>query len=228
MESNPNVFDLDSSRTGGGRANNWHTDVTFVERPPAFSVLRSVKIPESGGDTVWANTAAAYTNLTPELREFAERLWATHSNDFDYAQLGDDGGKAAADRKAYQEIFSSTQYETVHPVVRVHPETDERTLLLGGFVRTFRGFGKTESNTIYRLFQDRVTGLENTVRWRWTEGDVVIWDNRATQHYAVADYGTKPRIVRRVTIAGDIPVSVEGRPSESRSGNATAYYQEAA
>jgi taurine dioxygenase len=227
FETNAHVLDLDSSRTGGGRANNWHTDVTFVHRPPSFSVLRSVVIPPSGGDTVWANTATAYADLPAELRELADRLWAVHSNDFDYAALGDDLDANNDARAQYQAVFSSVAHETVHPVVRVHPETGERALLLGGFVRNFRGFGKTESNTIYRLFQDRITGLENSVRWNWTAGDVVIWDNRATQHYAVADYGDQPRIVRRVTIAGEVPISVDGQSSESRSGDAAAYYEAA-
>lgn len=218
------VLDLDSERSGGGRANNWHTDVTFVQRPPSFSVLRSVKIPEYGGDTVWANTVTAYENLAPEIRDLADRLWAVHSNEFDYGKVGlaSDGTVDEA-KAAYAAVFASTVYETIHPVVRVHPETGERALLLGGFARQILGYPSTESATLLRLLQDQVTKLENTVRWQWEEGDVVIWDNRATQHYALADYGDLPRIVRRITVIGEVPVSIDGRPSQSKQGDASHY-----
>ena len=93
----------------------------------------------------------------------------------------------------YREEFVSDYYETEHPVVRVHPETGRRVLLLGHFVKRFVGLGATESSTLFNLFQARVTKLENTVRWNWEPGDVAIWDNRATQHYAVADYDDQYR-----------------------------------
>ncbi|MDX6344357.1 MAG: alkyl sulfatase [Trebonia sp.] len=139
-EGAPNVFELDA-QAGGGKANSWHTDVTFVDRPPAISVLRAITLPPYGGDTCWANTAGAYESLSPALRAFAEQLWALHSNDYDYgAQSG--GGvaeKSATDRKHHDEVFKSTIYQTEHPLVRVHPETGERALLLGHFVRRILG-----------------------------------------------------------------------------------------
>ena len=222
LEGNNLVLDLDSAR--GGRANNWHTDVTFVDRPPAFSVLRSVRIPAYGGDTVWANTAAAYTDLPGELRDLADQLWALHTNAFDYARLPVDRyGTTDPARAAYAEVFTSIEYETLHPVVRVHPETGERSLLLGGFARQIAGLSGTESAALIGLLQERITRLENTVRWSWREGDVVIWDNRATQHYAIADYGDQARIVRRITVTGDVPVGVDGRHSISRKGDSSHY-----
>jgi taurine dioxygenase len=226
-QNNPHVLDLDSVKSGGGHANYWHTDVTFVDQPPAFSVLRSVVIPEYGGDTVWANTARAYRNLPAELRSLADALWAVHGNEFDFAAPGASETVRKA-VEAYHEVFVSETFETLHPVVRVHPETEERTLLLGNFVRQFRNFGKTESAAILRLFQDRITALENTVRWHWREADVVVWDNRATQHYAVADYGDLERIVRRVTVAGEVPVAIDGTPSAWIRGDASKYYRQAA
>lgn len=102
-------------------------------------------------------------------------------------------------------------------MVRVHPETGERSLLLGNFVQRFVGLSKRDSAVLYDLFQSYVTAPENTVRWRWTTGDVVIWDNRSTQHYAVNDYGDQHRVVRRATVDGDVPVGVDGRRSVSRS-----------
>jgi alpha-ketoglutarate-dependent taurine dioxygenase len=113
-------------------------------------------------------------------------------------------------------VFTSTVYETEHPVVRVHPATGEHTLVLGHFVRRFLGLSANESAQLFATLQAYVTRPENTVRWQWRAGDVAIWDNRATQHYAVNDYGDQRRVVRRATIAGDIPVGLDGRHSVTR------------
>ncbi|GIP44375.1 hypothetical protein J45TS6_28340 [Paenibacillus sp. J45TS6] len=204
------VLELDSAH--GGRANAWHTDVTFVEAYPKASILRSVVIPPAGGDTVWANTAAAYEDLSPELKELAGSLRAIHSNAFDYvAPAQQEVAREQTQRKNH--VFASTVYQTEHPVVRVHPETGERHLLLGQFVRRISGLRTADSDRIINILQEHVTRLENTVRWSWAVGDVVVWDNRATQHYAINDYGDEHRVVRRVTIAGDIPIGTDGRRS---------------
>ncbi|WP_042879909.1 TauD/TfdA dioxygenase family protein [Cupriavidus necator] len=203
------LLELDSEH--GGRANSWHTDVTFDLAYPAVSVLRAVTIPAAGGDTVWANTAAAYQDLPEPLRELADKLWALHTNDYDYAASHVNANSASL--KRYRELFTSALYETEHPVVRVHPETGERTLVLGHFVRKLLGYSATDSAHLVSVLQGHVHRLENTVRWRWRSGDVTIWDNRATQHYAINDYGNAHRVVRRATVAGDVPVSVDGRRS---------------
>ncbi|WP_313200917.1 TauD/TfdA family dioxygenase [Pseudomonas sp.] len=197
----------------GQRANSWHTDVTFVEAYPKASILRSVVAPASGGDTVWANTAAAYQELPEPLRELADKLWAVHSNEYDYASVKPDVDPAKLER--YRKVFTSTVYETEHPVVRVHPISGERALQLGHFVKRIKGYSLVDSQHLFALLQGHVTRLENTVRWRWQAGDVAIWDNRATQHYAVDDYGTQPRVVRRVTLAGEVPVGVDGQLSRT-------------
>ena len=108
-------------------------------------------------------------------------------------------------------------------VVRVHPETGRRVLLLGQFVKRFVGLGATESAALFDLLQARVTKLENTIRWNWAPGDLAIWDNRATQHYAVADYDDQFRMLHRVTLAGDIPVDVGGVRSRVIVGDASQY-----
>jgi taurine dioxygenase len=105
----------------------------------------------------------------------------------------------------------------------VHPETRERSLLLGHFVKRFVGLSSSESSAVFQLLQNRVTRLENTVRWSWRPGDVAMWDNRATQHYAVADFDNHPREVRRVTVAGAVPVSIDGRESRVLLGDSDAY-----
>jgi taurine dioxygenase len=110
-------------------------------------------------------------------------------------------------------------------VVRVHPETGEPTLLLGHFVRSFVGLSTADFADLFALLQRHVTRLENTVRWTWRDGDVAIWDNRATQHYAVADYDDRPRLLHRITVAGGIPVGLRGDTSVVRKGDASHYSQ---
>lgn len=195
----------------GGAADQWHTDVTFVPAYPLASILRGIQIPEAGGDTVWANTATAYDELSPELKELANALRAVHTNVYDYAGFSPDKDPEAF--KKYQEVFASTKYETEHPVVRVHPVTGERTLLLGGFVQRIQGYSREDSKLLIDLLQGHVTRIENTVRWSWQAGDVAIWDNRATQHRAVSDFGKVTRVLHRTTVDGDIPVGVDGRAS---------------
>jgi alpha-ketoglutarate-dependent sulfate ester dioxygenase len=218
------VFELDA-QAGGGKANAWHTDVTFVDRPPAISVLRAITLPPYGGDTAWANTVAAYESLSPALRSLAEGLWALHSNDYDYAARSGGGVQAKSDKdqRHFREVFTSTVYQTEHPVVRVHPETGERSLLLGQFVRRILGVSASDSRYLFDLFQQHVTRLENTVRWHWTPGDLAMWDNRATQHYAIDDYGDLPRTMHRVTVSGDHAISVDGQTSRAVSGDSAAY-----
>lgn len=209
------LLELDSKN--GTRANSWHTDVTFVEAYPKISILRGVVIPPAGGDTVWANTVEAYERLPAPLRTLADSLRAIHTNTYDYAAHRSTPSTDA--ELAYREQFVSTVYETEHPVVRVHPETGERSLVLGHFVQRFVGLSQSDSDRLKALFHDHITRLENTVRWRWTQGDVAIWDNRATQHYAVADYDESVRrVVRRATVHGDVPVGIDGQRSRALRG----------
>jgi taurine dioxygenase len=209
----------------GMAANSWHTDVTFVDRIPAISILRAVTIPAYGGSTNWANTVAAYESLPAPLKALVDALWAVHTNDYDYAATSEDPEKDLDDRSRVfsRAQFTSIPFETEHPVVRVHPETGERALVLGHFVKKFVGLNSAESAALFNLLQARVTKLENTVRWSWEQGDVAMWDNRATQHYAVADFDDQRREVRRITVAGDVPVSVDGRRSVIRQGDAEGF-----
>jgi alpha-ketoglutarate-dependent sulfate ester dioxygenase len=206
------------------KANSWHTDVTFVDRIPKASLLRAVTLPEYGGTTTWASTEIAYDQLPPPLRALTENLWAVHTNQFDYAgSYYEDEDNLADEERAYREEFVSEYYETEHPVVRVHPETGRRVLLLGHFIKRFVGLGATESAALFQLLQHRVIKLENTIRWSWLPGDLAIWDNRATQHYAVADYDDQYRRLSRITLAGDVPVDVHGTPSRVIAGDASHY-----
>ncbi|KAA1011762.1 TauD/TfdA family dioxygenase [Paraburkholderia panacisoli] len=231
------LFELDASK-GGGRADSWHTDVTFIDAFPKISILRGVKIPAYGGDTVWANTAVAYERLPDDLKRLADSLWAVHTNDYDYGAeriAGTDSQSAEVRLAHHQNVFVSTVYEAEHPIVHVHPVSGEKALLLGHFIKRIVGLSSSESARIFEILQNRVIRLENTVRWQWRQNDVVIWDNRATQHYAVNDYGTQERLVRRVTVAGERAISVDGhhsrtlrRPEQQPQAQSQAGLQQAA
>ena len=212
------LMELDGTR--GQRANSRHTDVTFVDAYPKASILRSVLAPASGGDTVWANTVAAYEGLPEPLRQLAEQLWAVHGNDYDYAENFRQNAASqteTAGRASYRKVFTRKTIESEQPLVHVHPETGEKALLLGHFAKKLSGYSTHDSQRLIEILTGHILRLENTVRWRWTEGDVAVWDNRATQHYAVDDYGTQKRVVRRVTIQGEIPTAIDGSRSRSRS-----------
>jgi alpha-ketoglutarate-dependent sulfate ester dioxygenase len=215
------ILPIDSEQ---GKANSWHTDVTFVDRPPALSLLRAITLPPYGGSTVWANTAEAYRRLPPALQALASELRAVHSNLYDYvADRPPQLGGLDVKEEDYREEFRHLEFETEHPVVRIHPETGEPSLLLGHFVRSFTGLSSFDSRDLFTVLQRNVTRLENTVRWQWSLGDLAIWDNRSTQHYAVADYDDLPRRLHRVTVAGSIPVGIRGDTSVPRKGDASDY-----
>jgi alkyl sulfatase len=219
------VHDVDGGRS---RATVWHTDGTLTLRPHAMTILRSMVLPPYGGDTAWANTASAYQRMGPDWQQVADGLRAVHTNNMAAAkQLGAlaaarageaDKAPAGASEQRFQEdprqavgVKAKHLYETEHPVVRVHPETGERSLLLGAFAKTI--VGRDDSDSLMNVFQAYITALDNSIRWQWKVGDVAMWDNRATQHCAIADYGSHKRIMHRVTVLGDVPVGIDGRPS---------------
>jgi alpha-ketoglutarate-dependent sulfate ester dioxygenase len=200
-----------------GKANRWHTDVTFAANYPAASILRAVTLPSYGGSTLWASTVAAYNELPDPLKRLAENLWAVHSNRYDYV-TAESQASMTDNERAFRQVFEKPDFRTEHPVVRVHPETGERSLLAGDFVRNFVDLDSHVSNALLELLQRRITEPENTIRWNWEAGDVAIWDNRATQHRAVDDYDNQPRLMHRVTLMGDVPVNVHGERSRVLGG----------
>lgn len=223
VDGQPNVLPVDGEE--GLRANRWHTDVTFVRTPPKASTLRGLVVPPYGGNTLIANTVAAYEELPRQLREFADRLWAVHTNAYDYVRPEQADPDAAAERR---KVFTSRVYRTAHPVVRVHPESGERGLFIGGFAQSVVGLSASESRDVLRILQAYVTRPENVVRVTWSPGDLVLFDNRATQHYAPDDYGDEPRLLHRVTVAGDVPVGVDGTASHVLEGDDAGHYTPAA
>jgi len=222
------LLELDSKE--GYAASSWHTDVTFVDAYPKASILRALTIPEAGGDTQWANGETAYEGLPEVLRQLVNNLWATHTNLYDYAsilQSAPDGESAAKRIKEHRNVFASTVYETEHPVVRVHPVSGQRSLLLGHFVKQFVGLNAADSARLFQTLQDHITKPENVVRWRWREGDVAIWDNQSTQHRATADFGLQRRTLRRATISGEVPVGIDGRRSRTVRKEKAVQYEPA-
>ncbi len=188
------------------KANSWHTDVTFVDRIPKASLLRAVALPEYGGTTVWANTRTAYEQLPPALRALTENLWAVHTNTYDYAADYDGRHEQVADTvRAHREEFESTYFETEHPVVRVHPETGERVLLLGHFVKRFVGLGATEVDRPVRpaAGADHQAGehrsLELGSQATWPSGTTAPPSTTRSPITTTSSAGSS-----RVTLAGDI------------------------
>jgi taurine dioxygenase len=209
------LFQLDSYH--GGKASSWHSDSTYVRDYPWATVLRAVALPATGGDTLWANMVSGYASLPQPLRDFAERNRAVHCNAFDYTVMRPDA--SASEIEKMREASLHTIFEAEHPIVRVIPETGERAIVLGHFFKRITGLNDADSQMLYALLQQHVLRPENIVRWTWQPGDVVIWDNRATQHYAVDDY-EEHRVMRRITLAGDTPVSIDGQPSRQTRGGA--------
>ena len=209
VQGEENVLPVDSEN---GSANNWHTDVTFVVNPLQASTLRSIDLPAYGGETLIATSAGAYRDLPAELRNFADTLWAVHTNDYDYSAPKNLEHANAEERR---KEFTRLKFETAHPVVRVHPLTGERGLFIGGFAQRLRivGLSNTESRDIIRLLQADITRPENVVRVDCEPNQLVLFDNRITQHYAPDNYDNQPRKLNRATIAGDFPVGLDGKPS---------------
>lgn len=140
----------------------------------------------------------------------ADRFWVIHSNAFDYTAMRPDDTPEQIEKMKRASLHTS--FEAEHPMVRVLPATEERAIVLGHFFKSFVGLNQSESTHLYAIFQEHLTRPENSVRWNWSVGDVAILDNRATQHYALDDY-THRRIMRRVTLAGEVPISIDGRYS---------------
>jgi taurine dioxygenase len=205
----PEILEQDGAK--GGKNARWHTDVTFVVDPPAASVLVNDATPVSGGDTMFADTRAAYERLAAPVKLMCDSLQAVHRIS-PLAYWGEPFDSALNRADAQQLLDDSLKVAPViHPVVRVHPTTGRPNLFVNpGFTSHIVGLSRIESDGVLDMLYEHMTQPEFVLRHRWREGDVVIWDNRATMHYAVDDYGNTERRVRRVTIRGPVPVGPTG------------------
>ena len=198
----PEIYVIDSG--DGGKSPVWHTDVTFTRTPPLGSVLRAVSLPQTGGDTCWTDLEAAYLTLSPSLRDLADRLTAVHDGRADFEEYLRD--RRGGEGNLWEGERVRSLDPVAHPVVRVHPETGRRSLFVNpGFTTHIRDVTATESRALLEVFFAAIGRPEHSMRHRWRAGDVVVWDNRATAHLAVDDYGDAHRVMHRITIRGDRP-----------------------
>jgi taurine dioxygenase len=168
----------------------WHSDTTHAERPPSLTILLARIIPPFGGDTMWANAYSAYEGLSDGLKETLAPLRAVHQ-----------GTALAADAGLDAEAVKS-----VHPVIRTHPETGRKALFVNGnYVVNFEGWSVEDSAPLLSYLYRQFEKPEYQYRHHWQEGDLVMWDNRSTQHSVVGDTAGAERVLHRITIRGDVP-----------------------
>jgi taurine dioxygenase len=199
------VLDYDATRPPYVTKEMWHTDFTGRERPTMGSVLYALEVPESGGDTIWVSLAAAYDALSDRMKHYLDGMRAEHQT---VKAFGDDirGNlwKDSAGKQRFERI--KAQVPADHPVVRTHPVSGRKALFVNeGYTTKLLGVDRKESDAVLNYLFDLLRTPEFQIRHHWRRGDLVVWDNRITQHYAVADYRQR-RLMYRITIRGDRPV----------------------
>jgi taurine dioxygenase len=178
---------------------DWHSDLTFTAEPPFASILCAREVPPAGGDTLWASMYAAYDALPPDMKSQISELSAVHDmGSFRNEFLAEAGGVRALD-EAMARIGSA-----LHPIVKRHPVTGRPYLYVNrSFTTLVSGMGKHDSDRLLNYLYDHLDRPEFQVRFRWQENSIAMWDNRVTQHYAVADYMPQTRCMHRVTLVED-------------------------
>lgn len=191
----------------------WHTDITAAVNPPAASMLRGEIVPPYGGDTLFTNLVAAYNALSPVMQTFVDSLRGVH-------RFAPPSG--VDETPEYRELMRKRTLVSEHPIVRVHPETGERALFVSpSFLKSIVGLSARESQVLLEFLWEHIVRPEFTVRFRWAPGSVAFWDNRATAHLAPRDIFDSDfdRQFYRVTLVGDVPVGVDGKPSSALAGD---------
>jgi taurine dioxygenase len=198
------VLDYDAARPPYVTKEMWHTDFSGRERPTLGSVLYAKMVPAAGGDTVWVSLAAAHDVLSEPMKRYLAGMHAEHrtikafGDDIRSNLWKDEGG-----RKRLAQIQSLPPVE--HPVVCTHPVSGRKILYVNeGYTTRLVGVSRRESDAVLKYLFDHLRAPEFQVRHQWREGDVAVWDNRITQHYALSDY-TERRVMLRVTIKGERP-----------------------
>lgn len=183
----------------------WHSDFSFLPEPPSASILHALEVPPFGGDTVWASQTLAYRQLSPGMRQMLVGLAGVHSAVNAYSPKM----QAVHDTFAgmtVQTDESATRVQT-HPVVRAHGETGRPALFVNAqYTVGLRGFAPHEAKPLLDFLFAHATRTDFTCRWQWRVGDVAIWDNRAVQHMAMADFTGHRRAMHRTTVAGEAPI----------------------
>jgi taurine dioxygenase len=199
-QDTPSVTVLDQVSPKGEGADEWHSDNTFMARPPMGSILRAVELPAVGGDTCFASMYAAYEALSPSMRALVDGLRAVHDVTKPMRKAIA-AGHTSLDLDAMQRRCPPVE----HPVVVTHPETGRRGLFVNRNSTThIVGLSERENDVLLPFLLDHARSPEFQCRFHWEPNSVAFWDNRCTQHYAVPDYHER-RVMHRVTIAGDRP-----------------------
>ncbi|MFA7261225.1 MAG: taurine dioxygenase, partial [Aeromonas bestiarum] len=197
------IIVLDTHHENPPDNDNWHTDVTFIETPPALAILAAKQLPPVGGDTLWASGIAAFEGLSPRLQQLLAGLEAEHDFSKSFPAHRHNGSPAEYGR--WQEA-AARHPPLRHPVIRTHPLSGRQALFVNeGFTTRLPDLPARESEALLAFLFAHITKPEYQVRWRWQENDITIWDNRVTQHYANADYLPARRVMHRATILGDKP-----------------------
>jgi|1186.fasta_scaffold134236_2 taurine dioxygenase len=195
----PEIVVLDQLHPVGEGADEWHSDNTFLRDPPVASILRAVQLPELGGDTCFASMYAAYEALSPALREMLDGLRAVHDITRPLQKAIRDG-HSSLDLATMQAQCPPVE----HNVVVTHPETGRKALFVNRNSTTrLVGLTERENDVLLSFLFDHVRSPEFQCRFHWAPGSIAFWDNRAVQHYAVADYYER-RVMHRATIAGPV------------------------
>ena len=203
LPEHPEIIVLENDERRPPNIDAWHTDVTMDAEPPMGSILRAVEVPEVGGDTLWASMYAAFEALPAAMQAMCKELTAVHH----YPDSFRKGVVRQPDGYAALEQYDRDHPPVEHPLVRRHPVTGRYGLFVNStFTQYVKGVGRKEGAALLRMLYDHVaTRPEFHVRFKWEPNSIAFWDNRCTQHYAVADYSPRRRLMQRVTIAGDRP-----------------------
>lgn len=207
IEGYPFIFDVvkepaETKNFGGG----WHSDTTYLPKPPLATLLYAIETPPKGGDTLFANTAAAYDALSPGMKDMIDRLHGVNSGGLKLT-----GGRrtlhSKIDGMKIRNAADADNYEATHPIARTHPETGRKAIYCGR-VHTvrFEGMTEQESRPLIDFLASHQMQPEFTCRVSWKPGTLTVWDNRCTQHNAINDYQGARRQMRRITVGAQVPM----------------------
>ena len=201
--SAPEIMVLEHDATRRANSDRWHNDVTYLAKPPKAAVLYAEEIPDIGGDTLWANMYLAYEALSDPMKTFVGGLRAIHS----FAKNFTPDRFSSLGMEDRRDAIYAAHPPVSHPVARTNPVTGKKALFVNqDFTSHIENLSARESESLLRFLFEHMSAPEFQVRWRWNAGNVAMWDNRWTQHCALADYFPARRVVRRATILGETPV----------------------
>ena len=185
----------------------WHSDLTFLEKPPLGSILYALEVPPVGGDTLFANQYLAYESLSDGMRKMLDGLVAVHSSRILSDPEMAKARNTSRSTKLREDAETAEEMTSEHPLVRTHPETGRKGLFVNlPFTIRFKDMTEEESKPLLHFLYEHASRPEFTCRFRWEKGSIAMWDNRCVQHYALNDYHGYRRTMHRVTVNGDRPI----------------------